>query len=227
MEALAKLEIFEMKALEELKNQGLLANLVFGGGTMLRLCHQLERFSVDLDFWFLKEINRETFFKKMKRVIQSKYAITDSEPKHFTLLLEFKSAESPRKLKIEVRKKVEDFEYENQIAFSKFSTIQVLLRSLTLPQMAKNKVKALIDRKEIRDAFDLEFLIRKGVPVAIKPAQLEAVRQTIQGFRPRDFSVKLGSLLAADLRKYYNEHHFTFLLGYLKTSPNEKQTSRD
>ncbi|MDH3259067.1 MAG: nucleotidyl transferase AbiEii/AbiGii toxin family protein, partial [Deltaproteobacteria bacterium] len=44
-----------MEVLEKLKNTGLLEPLVFGGGTMLRLCHELKRYSADLDFWFIKE----------------------------------------------------------------------------------------------------------------------------------------------------------------------------
>ena len=42
-----------------MKSTKLLDPLVFGGGTMLRLCHDLNRYSVDLDFWFLKKISQE------------------------------------------------------------------------------------------------------------------------------------------------------------------------
>ena len=49
-------EIFEIEVLEKMKSTKILDPLVFGGGTMLRLCHELGRYSVDLDFWFIKEI---------------------------------------------------------------------------------------------------------------------------------------------------------------------------
>ena len=42
-------------------------------------------------------------------------------------------------------------------------TKQVIVRTLTLEQMMKNKIDALLDRHEIRDAFDIEFLLRSGV----------------------------------------------------------------
>ena len=50
MNIFEKHEIFEMEVLEKLKNARLLDPLVFGGGSMLRLCHELNRYSVDLDF---------------------------------------------------------------------------------------------------------------------------------------------------------------------------------
>jgi len=51
MNDLIQQEIFEMEVLAWLKNMGFLRNMIFGGGTMLRLCYGLKRYSVDLDFW--------------------------------------------------------------------------------------------------------------------------------------------------------------------------------
>ena len=55
MNIFEKHEIFEIEVLEKLKNTRLLDPLVFGGGTMLRLCHEMQRYSVDLDFWRIKD----------------------------------------------------------------------------------------------------------------------------------------------------------------------------
>ena len=54
MDVLKNHEIFEIEVLEKLKNGNFLSPLVFGGGTMLRLCYELNRYSTDLDFWFIK-----------------------------------------------------------------------------------------------------------------------------------------------------------------------------
>ena len=43
-------EQFELEILSRMQSGRLLDALVFTGGTMLRLCHGLERYSVDLDF---------------------------------------------------------------------------------------------------------------------------------------------------------------------------------
>jgi len=48
-------ERFELEVLDRLKRGRFLERLVFGGGTMLRLCHGLNRYSVDLDFWLLPD----------------------------------------------------------------------------------------------------------------------------------------------------------------------------
>lgn len=46
-------EVFEIEVLDKLRRRRLLEPLVFEDGTMLRLCHELGRYSVDLDFWFI------------------------------------------------------------------------------------------------------------------------------------------------------------------------------
>ena len=56
MDELKRHEIFEMEVLEKLNSGKFLEPLVFGGGTMLRLCYELDRYSVDLDFWFVKKV---------------------------------------------------------------------------------------------------------------------------------------------------------------------------
>jgi hypothetical protein len=52
------------------------------------------------------------------------------------------------------------------IAFSRFATKQLALKAHTLNQTMINKVKAFLDRGEIRDCFDIKFLLRKGNRVA-------------------------------------------------------------
>ncbi|MBI4243194.1 MAG: nucleotidyl transferase AbiEii/AbiGii toxin family protein, partial [Planctomycetes bacterium] len=51
MQDLIRQERFELEVLDRLNSKKILTNLVFGGGSMLRLCFGLNRFSVDLDFW--------------------------------------------------------------------------------------------------------------------------------------------------------------------------------
>ena len=163
MKELEKQEIFEIEILEWLKNKRFLNKLIFGGGTMLRLCCGLPRYSVDLDFWLYRVENIEVFFNELKNKLSNDYEITDSFNKFYILLFEIKDARFPRKLKIEIRKTSEKFNFQNTIAFSKYSNKQVLVRSLTLEQAMQNKIKSFLDRKEIRDLFDVEFLLKKGI----------------------------------------------------------------
>lgn len=62
MQDLIKQEKFEIEILDRLKSGRFLDKLVFTGETMLRLCYGLNRFSVDLDFWFYKEIDVKIYF---------------------------------------------------------------------------------------------------------------------------------------------------------------------
>ncbi len=212
MNIFEKHEIFEMETLEKLQNSRLLQPLVFGGGSMLRLCHDLERYSVDLDFWFIKQIQLDSYFEKFRSVLQQQYDLTDSQMKFYSLLFEIRSGKYPKRLKIEIRKESEEVDFQDRIAYSKFSTIQVILRTHTLEQTMKNKINALMDRNEIRDAFDIEFLLRKGIPLPdLTREQKNSMIDKIDNYKEKDFKVKLGSVLEEPMRKYYIENKFSYL----------------
>jgi len=90
-----------------------------------------------------------------------------------------------------------------------------LLKSFTLGQMMKNKIGALLDRKEVRDLFDIEFLIRRGVNLSVDYEELKKIKEIIQGFKKRDYYVTLGSLLDDDIREYYKKNKFAYLLSII------------
>ena len=209
-------EKFEIEVLDVLNSRRLLEPLLFGGGTMLRLCHGLNRYSVDLDFYFLKDIETDEFNEKMLHCQSARYNITDSAKKHFTLLYEFKSKDYPQRLKIEIRKGRQEFKYEESIAFSIHSNEQVLLKTFTLKQMMENKIEALLDRDAIRDFFDVEFLLKKGIELNIDKEAALKIASKIAGFKKRDFDVSLGSLLEAEDRRYYSENGFKILSSNLQ-----------
>jgi len=212
MDILNQHEIFEIEVLERMKSAKMLEPLVFGGGSMLRLCHELNRYSVDLDFWFVKEISDKSFFTKCCKVFDKDYEMTDAQMKHHTILFELRSARYPRRLKIEIRKEWKKCDYQQKIAFSKFSTGQVLLNALTLDQMMKNKIEAFLDRGEIRDCFDIEFMLRRGIEIPpMDEKQSIAFRKKLALLKDRDFKVKLGSILENDTRDYYIASRFRFL----------------
>jgi hypothetical protein len=79
-----------------------------------------------------------------------------------------------------------------------------------LDQMCSNKVLALTDRGEIRDAFDLEFLARRGVALELKDEDRQKIIKKLRGFKKRDFDVKLGSVLLPEVRAYYRQQASVF-----------------
>ena len=206
-------EKFEIEVLEKLKNNRFLESLVFGGGTMLRLCHNLPRYSADLDFWIVKDFNYETFFVDLRQFIAKSFEITDVQTKHQTLLYEFRSRDYPRRIKIEIRKGIKECDFQDKIAFSPFSNKQVILKTMTLDQMMKNKIEAILKRKEIRDGFDIEFLLRRGIKFPdLTSKQFIELKKVVEGFTIKEFKVTLGSVLEPDIREYYVMNRFSFLM---------------
>lgn len=215
MHPLERQEQFEMEVLDWLNTVRLLGSLVFGGGTMLRLCHEQPRYSVDLDFYFSQNINHEAFFNKLASTLARRYTISDRQNKYNTILVEIAKVGPPRKLKIEVNKKRIIPNPKPLIAFSPASNLQVLVQTIPLSQMLRLKATALVDCKEIRDAFDLDFLLRKGLSFPSDKALKEAALKIIKDFKDHDFKVKLGSVLPADIRKFTIEDRFSFLMDKL------------
>ena len=205
-------EAFEIEVLDKMNSARVLEPLVFGGGTMLRLCHDLNRYSVDVDFWFIKPTPQKKYFDTIKKAFEKDYYITDAKIKHYTLLFELRSARYPKRLKIEIRREMKNVDFQKIIAFSQSSTRQVLVNAHTLEQTMENKIQAFLARGEIRDCFDIEFLIRRGIDLSVGSVrEVRKLQQKIARFKDIDFRVKLGSILEKDIRSYYIENRFSFL----------------
>ncbi|MEW6195240.1 MAG: nucleotidyl transferase AbiEii/AbiGii toxin family protein [Bacteroidota bacterium] len=212
MQHLQDLEIFEIEILELLNSNKILDKLFFGGGTMLRLCHNLNRYSTDLDFWLDIGTDSKEIFKRIRLSLEKNYIITDAANKNNTLLFEIKSEKVKRNLKIEVRKEQSNFEWEKKIAFSTFTNKQVMVNALTLKQMMKNKISAAVSRKIIRDFFDIEFLFKRGVEIIATQDELRQLLMIISSFKIRDYKVTLGSVLEEKERNYYSENELKLLV---------------
>jgi len=218
MNALEKHEIFEIEVLDKLKNGRVLQGLVFGGGTMLRLCHEMKRFSADLDFWKITDVDDNKLFEELQNLLRKDYEITDAQIKYYTILVEVHSSHFPKRLKIEIRREPKDCEFEQKIAYSPFSTRQVLVRAHTLKQALEYKIAALLDRGEIRDAFDIEFILRQRISLPkLSDSQKQDLILRLDKFKPQDFKVTLGSVIEEDLRTYYIEQRFNFLKRKIET----------
>lgn len=217
MEELKKHEQFEIEVLDTLNSSKLLEPLLFCGGTMLRLCHGLRRYSVDLDFWFIKSVDYKIYFQNIKNCLKGRYIIRDSKNKHFTFVIEISSDNYPRSLKVEIRKEIKDIAYDDSIAYSKFSNKQIFTKTLKLTDMMSSKIQTFLSRKEIRDCFDMEFLIQKGIKPDAPDKDLIKLLRYIEGLSRLDYKVKLGSILEEELRKYYIENNFKILKATIRS----------
>jgi len=211
MRDLIQHEQYELEVLDKLQSGRLLTNLVFGGGTMLRLCHGLDRYSVDLDFWVIKDIDWPKYYRRMEEYLLQYYKLADSANKHYTILFELKSLLFPRSLKIEIRKEARIIKTETNIAYSPNSVVQVIMKTVALEDMMKSKIEAFLSRAEIRDAYDIEFLLKRGIAFNADSNIYGKLLAGLKKLGKSDFSVKLGALLDADKRKYYKENKFRIL----------------
>ncbi|GAI04110.1 unnamed protein product [marine sediment metagenome] len=211
MQNLIKQEQFELEVLDRLNSGKFLSRVIFTGGTMLRLCFGLERFSVDLDFWIAKKVDPKKLYQAMVKYLGKFYKLTDSADKFYTLLFELRSPRYPRRLKIEIRKETKKVETESAIAYSKYANRQVILNVVSLPDMMKSKVDAFLERKEIRDVFDMEFLLKKGIDLDTTTVKLEELLKGIDALTKKDYEVKLASILEEEQRKYYAKENFKIL----------------
>jgi len=223
MNPMAEHERWEMEILDEMRRARALNHLIFGGGTMLRLCHQLPRYSVDLDF-YLRELKKsfDDEFNSLCDVFSKiGLEITDTQAKHFTYLIELRKRRASRRLKIEIRKENKQAQFvETAIAFSSEAPeLQVRLNACTLRQMWTNKIDSILNRKLIRDAYDIEFLLRRGAG-DLGSLDLNTNGQLlkiVKGFSKRDFVNTLGPLLPPEERRRVTSTGFNFLEGELNS----------
>lgn len=212
MQDLIKQEQFELEVLDRLNSKRLLNKVVFCGGTMLRLCHGLNRFSVDLDFWVTGDIEEKKYFTAVRDCLSRSYELTDAAMKYHTILFEIRSKSYPRRLKLEVRRELKKVGTEKVIAYSPHSNLQVMVTVARLDEVLRAKVEAFLSRDEVRDLFDMEFLLKKGISFnGISAERLQKVLRGMERLRDRDYANRLGSLLEPKERAYYTKENFKIL----------------
>jgi len=148
--------------------------LIFKGGTALLLFYGLNRFSEDLDFTMINEIDSEKLVANIKKDLENmgiKHKI--SGIKEDNLSLSFKiGAEGPLfereiercfvKVDISKREKVKESnilelktDYKGIIGFS--------VKIMSEKEILSEKIRALLTRNQSRDLFDIYFLLKKGI----------------------------------------------------------------
>ena len=201
IERLAR-EYWEMMVLKEISQSKIGDFLIFGGGTALRLAFGSPRFSDDLDFYLRKKLSFSLFKKEIEKIAK-KYnlKITDLYNKFYTFLAEFQIKEDflplPFKLKIEVRKKIINKGYETRLLFSPCVNFQVLLFVLEIQKLKEFKEKALKERKDPRDLFDLWFIFQKLKEPFKKPKvkiEKKKIKQTLLKFLPSNYESVVDQL---------------------------------
>jgi predicted nucleotidyltransferase component of viral defense system len=191
-------EIMQEIALAGLSRSGFFEKAAFYGGTALRIFYGLDRFSEDLDFSLLavdpefsliryqdaiiaefKALGMQVTIREKQKSNKTNIdsAFLKSETIWKELVLEQIIPQSGLNqvanitIKIEVdREPPLDFETEEKLLLKPFS---FYVKCLTLPNLFAGKMHALLFRKwgtnvKGRDWYDMEWYIRKGVPLNLK-----------------------------------------------------------
>lgn len=159
-------EYYEYLFLKEIFDSKIGDKIVFKGGTALRIFYSSPRYSDDLDFSMISNFEFELFEVVIKK-LEKKYInikINDLWKKYNTFLFEFKIKEDwkniPINLKIEIsrRQKVNINDTELKLIKNDDFNLEILGRVARLDFILKEKLKAIKDRDEPKDFFDIWYI---------------------------------------------------------------------
>ncbi len=188
-------EIMQEIALAGLQRSGFFEKAAFYGGTALRIFHGLQRFSEDLDFSLQEvnpDFSLEPYLRGIEKEFsalgvtvsieeKSKTATTDVDSAFLKpdttwkeLIIEEILPHQSIKMRPSIKIKIEvdttpplGFITEEKLLLKPFS---FYVKCFTLPDLFSGKMHALLFRKwkgrvKGRDWFDMEWYIRKGIPL--------------------------------------------------------------
>lgn len=189
----------ELIFLKGLFESSLSDKLVFKGGTALRLIYESPRFSEDLDFSLIDKIEPDEFKEVITQIAKSdeRFSVRDLASKYYTYLAEIRVKEPWQDMvfpvKLEISKRILNEKKESYIvslARSAVTNISVMVKSFTLEQMLRDKLRAIGERKMPRDIFDIWFICQKtNTPFPLKDLGYPKgkLRQELRKFLPKKF----------------------------------------
>lgn len=156
-------------------------NLIFKGGTALQKTYGLNRFSEDLDFTLLKEINLEDIIKKVLVKLEIfGYKSIQKKLKDDEISINFQiSTKGPLYSGLDKSLtyiNIEASKREKVLLPAELNTITPIYKDLSSyilltmhpSEIMAEKIRAILTRDKARDIYDLYFLIRKKNNVSKK-----------------------------------------------------------
>ena len=152
------------------------SELVFKGGTALKMLYGLDRFSEDLDFTFTKEDKRKEtikMFEKTLNRLNASYALVSTKRRGTKTSLDFElrikgplyeTTKSPQNIEINVSMREEILtEPELKILSPVYPDIPLFtINAMSSEEIFAEKIRALLTRKLVRarDVYDIYFLMK-------------------------------------------------------------------
>lgn len=194
-------EYWEMFILNGLySNQQLGKKLIFKGGTALRLIYNSPRFSEDLDFSLLGEINFNDFKKIIENIIANQPELslveTYSKKNTYFSLIKFKQDYLAQilSIKIEISKRKillkKDKDFKLTTASSPATNLKPLIKVFSLERILKEKLNALSSRKKAKDLFDVWFinqLFKKRISLPKINLNEKSIKQELNRLLPKTY----------------------------------------
>lgn len=217
----ATYEVMQQITLAGLYRGGFFEKAAFYGGTCLRIFHQLNRFSEDMDFSLINKdpsFNIEAYFPaiiKEFELLGREVVITKKEKKSFSKVesaflkddtevydVAFQTEKS-LKIKIEVDTQPPlKFDTEQKLLIQPFS---FFTRCFTLPDLFAGKMHALVfrtwkNRIKGRDWYDFEWYVKNGITLDFSHLQERIKEFNGMNLSKQDFlNLLLEHIAATDI----------------------------
>jgi len=183
-------EEYEMVLLNRIFDSSMGSKLVFRGGTALRFVYGSPRFSDDLDFSQLEDIEVGEFQSWCKQTAQfnPNLELVEALKKQFTLFALFKVKDpaipATISIKVEISQRLEKWEKDKNYTLmrlrSEVTPLTVLAQVASLEQIEKEKRS--ISPFRIRDIFDLWFIgqrLDKNYPMDFSGFEAKEVKREL------------------------------------------------
>ena len=193
-------EEYEILFLKEIFESEYGSALVFKGGTALRLVYSSTRFSEDLDFTLIHEIDKEAFINFLKEAGKKYPAVTgvEANEKYYTIFVLIKIKENYLdrnfSIKVEVSKRdgewVKDKDYSDKIIRSEVTPLTVLAQVASAERILEEKEDAMKNRKAPRDIFDFWYinqLLKKEVKPSFEGYDKTHAKAELHRLLPRTY----------------------------------------
>ena len=198
-------EYWEVVLLNRLFDFPTSRDLIFKGGTALRLAYGSPRFSEDLDFSLRKD-DLGASFKVLSDELIDPFPvldITDLASKRWTYLCEIRVTEpylaQPFRVKLEVsRRPVPGYKSELRLISSPTTPLQALSRVATLEQLYQDKQDCISSRVAPKDIFDFWFISQKlGLQYKTPETQITAaeLKRELPKYLPSGYQKVVEELL--------------------------------
>jgi hypothetical protein len=175
--------------------------VMFKGGTALKIVYGSPRFSEDLDFSgfgvSLSQIE-DWILAAMGEISLSAVGVNLQESKPtsggYLASLDYQVYDYPIRILIEISLRRQNGIQGQGVLITPDTLPAYVLTLLPESELVEEKINALLTRGKPRDFFDLYFLLRKGLITPAMKTQLENVRVTLQGSN-LDFYAELAQFL--------------------------------